>query len=101
MARKCKKVKEEKRIQLSQKARLKRKDLQDKIKSPHTSDEDRSLFVTELNMRPRNESQVRVRSRCRFCGRSRGVYKKFGLCRIHMREAFVRGDVPGLRKASW
>jgi len=59
------------------------------------------VAVKTLSECPRDESQVRVRSRCQMCGRPRAVYKKFGLCRIHLREAAMRGDVPGLKKASW
>ncbi len=57
--------------------------------------------VEKLSRRPRNESQVRTRSRCQQCGRPRGTYKRFGLCRICLRNAAMRGDVPGLTKASW
>ena len=49
----------------------------------------------------RNGSLCRVRNRCNCCRRPRGTYKKFGLCRICLREAVMRGDVPGVRKASW
>ena len=49
----------------------------------------------------RNRSYIRLRSRCNCCGRPRGTFKKFGLCRICLREAVMRGDVPGVRKASW
>jgi len=49
----------------------------------------------------RDRSYIRLRSRCNSCGRPRGTYKKFGLCRICLREAVMRGDVPGVRKASW
>lgn len=46
-------------------------------------------------------SEVQVTLRCRVCGRPHGTYRKFGLCRIHLREEAMRGNVPGLRKASW
>ena len=65
-------------------------------------DEDgRDAAIDKLQKRRRNECPVRVRNRCRQCGRSRGTLRRFGLCRIHLREAAMRGDVPGLRKASW
>ena len=64
-------------------------------------EEKRDDAITKLQKRSRNESPVRVRHRCRQCGRGKGTLKKFGLCRIHLREAAMRGDVPGLRKASW
>lgn len=63
--------------------------------------EKRDEAIIKLQKRSRNESPIRVRHRCRLCGRSRGTLRKFGLCRIHLREAAMRGDVPGLRKASW
>ena len=49
----------------------------------------------------RTKSYTRLRSRCISCGRPRGTFRKFGLCRICLREAVMRGDVPGVRKASW
>lgn len=64
-------------------------------------EENRDVALEKLQKRARNESKIRVRNRCRFCGRSRGTLRRFGLCRIHLREAAMRGDVPGLRKASW
>lgn len=57
--------------------------------------------VIKLQKRDRNESPIRIRARCRSCGRPHGTLKKFGLCRICLRQAAMRGDVPGLRKASW
>jgi small subunit ribosomal protein S14 len=56
---------------------------------------------TTLNKRTRNKSTVRIRNRCSCCGRPRGVVKKFGLCRICIRQAAMRGYIPGLKKASW
>lgn len=94
-------AREAKRIKMSQKAMVKRNQLRDTIKNVNTSFEDKMVAVKTLNECPRDESQVRVRSRCQMCGRPRAVYKKFGLCRIHLREAAMRGDVPGLKKASW
>ncbi len=55
----------------------------------------------KLQKLPRNASPVRVVRRCRLTGRPRGVFRKFGLCRNKLREAAMRGDVPGLVKASW
>lgn len=67
-----------------------------------SSDESaREDALNMLHSRDRNASYVRVRRRCNSCGRSRGVLRKFGICRICLREAFCRGDVPGLKKASW
>jgi small subunit ribosomal protein S14 len=55
----------------------------------------------KLQKLPRDASPIRVRNRCELSGRPRGVYRKFGLGRNKLREATMRGDVPGLRKASW
>ncbi|MBS0349678.1 MAG: 30S ribosomal protein S14 [Proteobacteria bacterium] len=57
--------------------------------------------VVKLQKRKRNESPIRIRLRCRSCGRPHGTLRKFGLCRICLRQAAMRGDVPGLKKASW
>ena len=75
------------------------KTIGDLIKQP----EDKLLALKGLKKLPLNSSITRRRRRCRQdkCGRPRGVYRKFGLCRIHLREALMRGDVPGGRKASW
>lgn len=101
MAKQCMIARENKRRKLSQNARVKREKLREIIKNPKTGFEEKMAAVTKLNKSPRNESTARVRSRCQVCGRPRAVYKKFGLCRIHLREAAMRGDVPGLLKASW
>jgi small subunit ribosomal protein S14 len=54
-----------------------------------------------FHKRPRNESEVRAIRTCALCGRPKGNYRRFNLCRVHFREAAMRGDIPGLRKASW
>ena len=94
-------ARETKRHRLVQKALVKREALREKIKSPDVNFAEKMIAVTKLNESPRDESAVRIRSRCRICGRPRAVYKKFALCRIHLREAAMRGDVPWLVKASW
>ena len=66
-------------------------------KDPEMADE----VSVKFQKKKRNESLTRVRARCNVCGRGNATLKKFGLCRIHLREAMMRGDVPGLRKASW
>jgi len=79
----------------------KRDELKKIIASPNASYEDKMDAVTRLNKLPRDSSPVRQRNRCELSGRPRGVYRKFGLGRNKLREATMRGDVPGLRKASW
>ena len=94
-------AREIKRCRMVQNARVKRKSLREIIKNPNTSFEEKMAGVAKLNQSPRDESEIRMRTRCQLCGRPRAVYRKFGLCRIHLREAAMRGDVPGLMKASW
>lgn len=71
------------------------------IKGPKASFEEKLEASMKLNKKPRNQSPSRLRRRCNCCGRPRGVYRKFGLCRICLRIAAMRGDVPGLVKSSW
>ncbi len=71
------------------------------IKSVETSFEEKMAAVDSLQKLPRDSSAVRQRNRCRITGRPHGVYRKFGLCRNKIREAAMRGDIPGLVMASW
>jgi small subunit ribosomal protein S14 len=65
------------------------------------SDEDRYASRLALQELPRNASPVRLRNRCQITGRPRGVFRKFGLCRIKIRELAMSGEIPGIVKASW
>ena len=65
------------------------------------SDEDRQEAREQLQQLPRNASPVRLRNRCKLTGRPRGVFRKFGLARNKLREIALRGEIPGLTKASW
>ncbi len=65
------------------------------------SDEERAEARAKLQQLPRNASPVRLRNRCRLTGRPRGVFRKFGLGRNKLREIAMRGEVPGVIKASW
>jgi small subunit ribosomal protein S14 len=71
------------------------------IKDPKSSDGERDLALSKLQALPRNASPVRMRNRCAISGRDNGYYRKFGLGRNKLREAAMRGDIPGLTKASW
>ena len=90
-----------KRKKLVKKFANKRAELKATIASVTASFEEKMEAVTKLQKLPRDSSASRVRNRCELTGRSRGVYAKFGLGRNKLREATMRGDVPGLRKASW
>lgn len=101
MAKLCMIAREDKRRRLVENARARRGKLRETIKNQNTGFDEKMAAVAKLSMSPRNESEIRIRNRCQLCGRPRAVYRKFGLCRIHLREAVMRGDVPGLVKASW
>ena len=90
-----------KRKKLVKKHAAKRTALKATIASTSASYDEKMEAVTKLMKLPRDSSPSRVRNRCELTGRSRGVYSKFGLGRNKLREATMRGDVPGLRKASW
>ena len=101
MAKQSMKAREFKRAQLVAKFAAKRHDLKDLIANPATSDEDRWAAVLKLQTLPRDSSPSRQRNRCRVTGRPHGYLRKFGMSRIKVREAAMRGEIPGLRKASW
>lgn len=92
---------ERKRAQMVIKYAAKRTELKDKIMDMSLSEEERYDARIKLNKMPRDASPSRKRNRCALTGRSRGYYRKFGLGRSKLREAAMRGDVPGLVKASW
>ena len=79
----------------------KRAQLKELIRSPRTSPEERAAAQARLQSMPRDASPSRQRKRCAITGRSRGVYRKFGLARVKIREVANRGEIPGLSKASW
>jgi len=92
---------EKKRAKTVAKYAAKREALKAIIHDKSTSDEDRWEAQMKLQKLPRNASPVRQQRRCGLTGRPHAVYRKFGLARNKLREAAMRGDVPGLVKASW
>ena len=92
---------EKKRAKLAARFSEKRASIKAIIKNTETSEEDRWDAVIKLQSLPRDSSLVRKRNRCGLTGRPHGYYRKFGLARNKLREAAMRGDVPGLVKASW
>jgi small subunit ribosomal protein S14 len=92
---------ETKRAALVKRYAAKRAELKEIIRNPKSSDADREVAVNKLQALPRDSSASRMRNRCQITGRPRGVYRKFGLSRTKLREATMRGDIPGLGKASW
>ena len=92
---------EKKREKIVAKFAAKRAELKKVVADRNASDDERWQAQLQLQKLPRNASPVRLRRRCAETGRPRGVYRKFGLGRNKLREAAMRGDVPGLVKASW
>jgi len=92
---------ERKRLRLVNKYAQKRNELKEIIKNMTLSNEERQEANTKLNKLPRDSSPSRIRNRCALTGRPHGFYRKFGLGRNKLREAAMRGDIPGLVKASW
>lgn len=92
---------EKKRTRMVAKYAKKRMELKAIVNDRSVSDEERWEAQEKLQKLPRNSSPVRRRRRCAMTGRPHGVYRKFGLARNKLREAAMRGDVPGLVKSSW
>jgi small subunit ribosomal protein S14 len=94
-------LRDNRRKDLIQKHRAKRAELRKILRDPNASFEDKLAVHTTYGKLGRNSSSVRLKRRCRVTGRARGNYRKFGLSRIAMREMALRGELPGVRKASW
>jgi small subunit ribosomal protein S14 len=101
MAKLAVKLREQKRRQIVAKFKTKRQALLELLRDPRTADEDRDAARLKLQKLPRDASPSRLRNRCAMTGRPRGVYRKFGLGRNKLRELALRGEVPGVIKASW
>lgn len=101
MAKQSMKAREVKREKLVAKFAEKRTALKATINNLNTADEDRWNAVLELQSLPRDSSSVRQRNRCNVTGRPHGYLRKFGMSRIKVREHMMRGEIPGLKKASW
>ena len=78
-----------------------RKELVKVLKDPDASFEDKYAAQRAISKMPRDASATRVKNRCVMTGRPRGFYRKFGLSRIQLREEALRGNIPGVVKASW
>ncbi|MGD2137269.1 MAG: 30S ribosomal protein S14 [Gammaproteobacteria bacterium] len=101
MAKNSMLARENRRARAVKRYAMKRAELKAVIKNVNSSDEERYQAQLGLQALPRDASPTRIRNRCRITGRPHGYYRKFGLSRNKLREAAMRGDVPGLVKASW
>jgi len=101
MAKKAVINREQKRREMVAKYAPKRALLIATIENSKASEEERAEARLKLQTLPRNSSPVRLRNRCALTGRPRGTFRKFGLGRIKVREFAMRGEIPGVVKASW
>jgi small subunit ribosomal protein S14 len=101
MAKKSMIAREAKRTATVKRYATKRAEYRRVIRSPASTDDERETAQIKLQGLPRDASPVRQRNRCAITGRPHGYYRKFGLARNKLREATMRGEIPGLSKASW
>lgn len=101
MAKKSMIAKEKKRAALTIKYAEKRRLLKQLISSPNAGEDEKYAASVKLQSLPRDSSPCRNHNRCNLTGRPHGFYRKFGLGRNKLRESVMRGDVPGVTKASW
>ena len=92
---------DQKRRLIVKKYAKKRAELEAIIHGAKVSDENRAAARRKLEQLPRDSSPTRLRNRCTLTGRPRGVFRKFGLGRNKLREIAMRGEIPGVVKASW
>lgn len=101
MAKKSMLMRQRHREQAVKRYAAKRAELKELIRNPRSSDESKAEAQKKLQTLPRDASPVRLRNRCALTGRPHGFYRKFGLSRTKLRETTMRGEIPGVRKASW
>ena len=101
MAKLSQVLRDEKRDRLIDKYAAKRAELRKKIKDPEIGPDEKFELMAQLTNLPRNSCPARKTRRCLLTGRSKAVYRKFGLSRIALRDLALRGDLPGVTKSSW
>ena len=92
---------DKRRTALVAKYAVRRAEWRDKVKNLKLSEEERHAAMFAMQKLPRDSSYTRRRNRCGLTGRPRGFYRKFGLSRSKLREIMMRGEAPGVVKASW
>ena len=101
MAKKSMIVKNIRRKQIVERYKTRRMELKKILKSPKISEEEKQVARIQLEKMPRDANPIRIRNRCVVTGRPRSYYRKFGLSRITFREMALKGEIPGITKASW
>lgn len=94
-------IKNDRRKATAKKFAAVRKELKELIRKPTTPEAEREAAIKKLRRLPRDSNIIRVRNRCVLTGRARGVYRKFGLGRMKLRERALSGQLPGVKKSSW
>ena len=101
MAKKSMIVKNIRRKQIVERYRDRRMELKKILKNPSVSEDEKQVARVKLEKMPRDSNPIRIRNRCVVTGRPRSYYRKFGLSRITFREMALKGEIPGITKASW
>jgi small subunit ribosomal protein S14 len=101
MAKLSQVLRDKKRIKLIEKYADRRAELRTKMKDANLDPEEKLKVSAELQRLPKNSCPTRLTRRCALTGRSKAVYRKFGLCRVVLRDLALRGDLPGVTKSSW
>jgi small subunit ribosomal protein S14 len=101
VAKKSMLMRQARREKLVKRYAKKRAALRATLRDPHATDDEKTTARERLQALPRDANPVRLRNRCAITGRPHGYYRKFGLARNKLREAMMRGEIPGLSKASW
>ena len=101
MAKLSQVLRDQKRDVLIDKYAARRDELRRQLKDPDMSPEDKQIVSAAMTKLPLNSCRTRKTRRCMLTGRSKAVYRKFGLCRIVLRDLALRGDLPGVTKSSW
>jgi small subunit ribosomal protein S14 len=101
MAKTSQVLRDQRRAKLIAKYAERRAELRKRLKDPNVTSEEKFEIQAEFARLPRNSCPTRLTRRCRLTGRARGVYQKFGLSRITLREMTLSGELPGMRKSSW
>jgi small subunit ribosomal protein S14 len=101
MAKKSMLMRQRHREQAVKRYAVKRAELKELIRNPRSSEESKAEAQKKLQTLPRDANPIRLRNRCALTGRPHGFYRKFGLSRTKLRETTMRGEIPGVRKASW
>ena len=101
MAKKSMIVKNIRRKQVVERYKERRIELKKILKSSSASEDEKQIARLKLEKMPRDSNPIRIRNRCVVTGRPRSYYRKFGLSRITFREMALKGEIPGITKASW